>query len=207
MISKKQKTIISSIILSSTLMITACDDQKSTAKIESPASTNQSNNSEKQTASSSLAELKSKTSYFITGPILKDDGAYLYVFFDPQCPHCNKLWQNTQDNLVKDVSIVWIPVAFINDKSLPQGATILSSGDPKQTMSEHEKSMSDGGTGIAISSIINPKSLDKIKQNNSIFESIGATGVPLMFRASSHGELLKISGELTPEFIKEFSER
>ena len=202
----KRKTLIASFIIGASFMLTACDDtsSKDPVQVQKSLSSTTDKSTQKQTALSSLAELQQKTSSFITGPRLREEGAYLYVFFDPQCPHCNKLWQNAQNDLVKDVSIVWIPVAFINDKSLPQGATILSSGNSRQTMAEHEKSMSEGGTGIAVSSVINPAGLEKIRTNNSIFESIGGNSVPLVFKASSKGEILKVSGELTPEFIKDF---
>lgn len=205
----KRKTLLASVILGASFIITACDDtsSKDPVQVQKSLSSTPDKSAEKQTALSSLAELQQKTSFFITGPRLRQEGAYTYVFFDPQCPHCNKLWENAQSDLVKDVSIVWIPVAFLNDKSLPQGATILSSGNSRQTMAEHEKSMSDGGTGIAVSSVINPAGLEKIRTNNAIFESIGGNSVPLVFRASSKGEILKVSGELTPEFLKEFSSK
>lgn len=204
-----RKTLLASLIIGASFIITACDDtsSKDPVQVQKTLSSTPDKSAEKQTALSSLAELQQKTSFFITGPRLRQEGAYTYVFFDPQCPHCNKLWENAQSDLVKDVSIVWIPVAFLNDKSLPQGATILSSGNSRQTMAEHEKSMSDGGTGIAVSSVINPVGLEKIRTNNVIFESIGGNSVPLVFRASSKGEILKVSGELTPEFLKEFSSK
>ena len=205
----KRKTLIASFIIGASFMLTACDDtsSKDPVQVQKSLSSTTDKSTQTQTALSSLAELQQKTSSFITGPRLREEGAYLYVFFDPQCAHCNKLWQNAQNDLVKDVSIVWIPVAFINDKSLPQGATILSSGNSRQTMTEHEKSMSEGGTGIAVSSVINPAGLEKIRTNNSIFESIGGNSVPLVFKASSKGEILKVSGELTPEFIKDFASK
>lgn len=205
----KRKTLIASIIIGASFSLTACDDNssKDPVQVQKTLSSSSETSPQKQTALSSLAELQQKTSSFITGPRLREEGSYIYVFFDPQCPHCNKLWQNAQDDSVKDVSIVWIPVAFINDKSLPQAATILSSGNSRQTMAEHEKSMSEGGTGIATSSVINPSSLEKVQTNNRIFESIGGTGVPLIFKASSKGAILKISGELTPEYIKEFASK
>ena len=205
-----RKTLLASLIIGASFTMVACDDNASSRdpiQVQKTLSSDSSKSVKKQTALSSLAELQQKTSSFITGPRLREEGAYLYVFFDPQCPHCNKLWQNAQNDLVKDASIVWIPVAFINDKSLPQGATILSSGNSRQTMAEHEKSMSEGGTGIAVSSVINPAGLEKIRTNNIIFESIGGNSVPLVFKASSKGEILKVSGELTPEFIKDFASK
>lgn len=203
-----RKTLLASLIIGASFTMVACDDIASSRdpiQVQKTLSSDSNKSAEKQTALSSLAELQQKTNFFITGPRLRQEGAYTYVFFDPQCPHCNKLWENAQNELVKDVSIVWIPVAFLNEKSLPQGATILSSGNSRQTMEEHEKSMSDGGTGIAVSSVINPAGLEKIRTNNAIFESIGGNSVPLVFRASSKGEILKVSGELTPKFLKDFS--
>ena len=51
----------------------------------------------------------------------------IYVFFDPQCPHCAALWENIKP-LKSQVRLVWIPVGLIGEKSVAQGAAILADG-------------------------------------------------------------------------------
>ena len=49
---------------------------------------------------------------------------HIYVFFDPQCPHCGHLWEAAKP-LANQVKMTWIPVGFIGAKSTPQGAALL----------------------------------------------------------------------------------
>mgnify|MGYP003886154471 CR=1 FL=1 len=53
----------------------------------------------------------------------------VYVLFDPQCPHCGHLWQQSQA-LHKKVKFVWIPTSFGKPQSLPQGVTLLAAANP-----------------------------------------------------------------------------
>ena len=44
----------------------------------------------------------------------------VYVFFDPQCPHCAVLWQAAKP-LKSQAKFVWIPVGIINKTSVAPG--------------------------------------------------------------------------------------
>ena len=48
----------------------------------------------------------------------------VYVFFDPQCPHCGRMWEASLP-LQKKAKFVWIPVSLLNASSGPQGAALL----------------------------------------------------------------------------------
>ena len=74
----------------------------------------------------------------------------VYVFFDPQCPHCAVLWQAAKP-LKSQAKFVWIPVGIINKTSVGQGATILAAKDPVAAMDEHETSIlaKQGGIGAS----------------------------------------------------------
>src|SRR6187431_2573519 len=64
----------------------------------------------------------------------------VYVFFDPQCPHCAALWIAAKP-LRSQAKFVWIPVALMNKTSETQGAALLAAKDPVSAMDEHEASM------------------------------------------------------------------
>jgi thiol:disulfide interchange protein DsbG len=50
----------------------------------------------------------------------------LFVFFDPNCPHCAKLWDLTvQGKPFHEVPARWIPVTYLSKDSLGKGAAIL----------------------------------------------------------------------------------
>ena len=54
----------------------------------------------------------------------------MYVFFDPDCPWCAKLW-NTKlsKGYFKDVPAVWIPVTYLTSNSVGKAAALLRLGN------------------------------------------------------------------------------
>ena len=76
------------------------------------------------------------------------------------------------------VKFVWIPVAFINAKSGPQGAALLSAANPAELMAAHEKSILAGTGGISAIEAA-PADIHKaIKKNTVLFNSLGVESVP-----------------------------
>jgi thiol:disulfide interchange protein DsbG len=103
----------------------------------------------------------------------------VYVFFDPQCPHCGHLWQASTP-LHKKVKFVWIPVAWINPSSLSQGAALMTSANPAALMTEHETSLLAGQGGIAASANVSSEVEQSIKANTKLLNSLGAQSVPFV---------------------------
>jgi thiol:disulfide interchange protein DsbG len=101
----------------------------------------------------------------------------VYVLFDPQCPHCGHLWEASVP-LHSKVKFVWIPVAFINAKSGPQGAALLAAANPAELMATHEKSILAGTGGISAMDAA-PVEINKaIKKNTVLLNSLGVESVP-----------------------------
>jgi len=101
----------------------------------------------------------------------------VYVFFDPQCPHCGHLWQASIP-LHRKVKFQWIPVAWINPSSLTQGAALLTAADPLALMTEHEASLLGGRGGISASASVPSEIEQAIKANTKLLNSFGAESVP-----------------------------
>jgi thiol:disulfide interchange protein DsbG len=101
----------------------------------------------------------------------------VFVLFDPQCPHCGHLWNSSQALLGK-VKFIWIPVSFINGKSAPQGAAILSASDPAAFMASHEASLLAGTGGTPSPTSMSPEAEATIKANTELFNSLKAESVP-----------------------------
>ncbi len=52
--------------------------------------------------------------------------ATLYVFFDPNCPYCARLWEAfAPGGALSDVPSVWIPVPYMNASSHGRAAALL----------------------------------------------------------------------------------
>lgn len=129
----------------------------------------------------------------------------VYVFFDPQCPHCGHLWQASLP-LHKKVKFVWIPVAWINASSLSQGAALLTSANPLALMSEHETSLLAGRGGIAASSSVSSEVEQTIKTNTKLLGSFGAESVPfVVFKNATTGQTISRDGAMTTAALAQFA--
>ena len=121
----------------------------------------------------------------------------VYVFFDPQCPHCGHLWQASTP-LHKKVKFVWIPVAWINASSLSQGAALLTSANPLALMTEHEASLLAGSGGISASSGVPSDIEQAIKANTKLLNGFGAESVPfIVVKNARTGQTISRDGAMT----------
>lgn len=119
----------------------------------------------------------------------------VYVFFDTQCPHCAVLWEASKP-LRPQARFVWIPVGLIGDKSVAQGAAIVSAADPVATMDENEKSVTAKGGGIAAMGVTDAQK-DLVRKNTELFNRFGFTGVPtIVGKHAQTGEIVTIEGSL-----------
>lgn len=103
----------------------------------------------------------------------------VYIFFDTQCSHCARLWEAAMP-LHKKAKFIWIPVGLLNGASSSQGAALLSSADPAQSMADHEKSMLAGQGGISASASAAPAMEQAMKGNTRLFKNLGIESVPFI---------------------------
>ncbi len=149
------------------------------------------------TASSAAAAedayaLAATGSGFVTGPMMSAHA--VYVFFDPTCPHCAQLWQNTQ-GLQQKLKIVWLPIGWLRPQSLPQAVTILSAPDPAAAMAQNEASVLNHGGGITAMGSPDEAVVAKVKANTELFRRLQADSVPLIvYRHARTGEVGQHAG-------------
>lgn len=103
----------------------------------------------------------------------------VYVMFDPQCPHCGRLWQTVKP-LLGQIRMVWTPVRFSGELSGRQGAVLLSAKDPVAEMDAHERSLDAKQSGLVPPSDISSELVAKVTANTSLMQEIGADSVPFM---------------------------
>ncbi len=142
-----------------------------------------------------IEAVTANTKGFTVGAMLS--ATTVYVFFDPQCPHCGHLWQASMA-LQKKVRFVWIPVAWINTSSLPQGAALLTATDPLALMTEHEASILAGTHGIAAPASVAPDIEQSIKGNTKMLTGFGAESVPFFVTKNARtGQLIQHEGAMS----------
>ncbi len=122
----------------------------------------------------SLAAIQAEATGFIQGSAIS--ARTVYVFFDPQCPHCAALW-NAAKPLRSQAKFVWIPVALMNKTSEAQGAALLAAKDPASAMDEHEASMTAGKGGIAAAGDIEAQRA-VVRKNTALMNRFGFASIP-----------------------------
>jgi thiol:disulfide interchange protein DsbG len=99
----------------------------------------------------------------------------VFVFFDPQCPHCAALWQAAKP-LKSQAKFVWLPVRLLGDASQTQGAAILAAKDPAAAMDEHENAVLANQKGEVAGGGDAQK--DIVTKNTALFNRFGFQSVP-----------------------------
>ncbi len=127
----------------------------------------------------------------------------VYVLFDPQCPHCGKLWEASLP-LHNKAKFVWIPVAIMNPKSSTQGAALLTAANPVEAMTLHEKSILAGAGGMSASASAPAEIEQAIKQNTQLFTSLGSDSVPyLLAKNARTGQVVTRNGAMETAALAE----
>jgi len=119
----------------------------------------------------------------------------VYVFFDPQCPHCAVLWQSAKP-LKSQAKFVWIPVGIIGKTSIAQGATLLAAKDPIAKMDEHEASILAKQGGISASGDIDAQKA-VVEKNTALLNRFGFASIPTIVALHAQtGALVTNEGSL-----------
>ncbi len=119
----------------------------------------------------------------------------VFVFFDPQCPHCSALWVAAKP-LKSQARFIWIPVGLLNPTSSVQGAAILAAADPVTAMDQHEASMTDKKGGITAQGD-NTEQKASVASNTALMNRYGFGGVPVIIgKHATTGELVIKEGSL-----------
>jgi thiol:disulfide interchange protein DsbG len=126
----------------------------------------------------------------------------VYVFFDPQCPHCAALWEAAKP-LNSQAKFIWIPVHILNKTSETQGAALLAAPDPVAAMDAHEASMAAKTGGIAPSGDIEQQKAI-VAKNTALMNRFGFASIPTIVAAHAQtGALVTHEGALpTPELAQ-----
>ena len=119
----------------------------------------------------------------------------VYVFFDPQCPHCAALWEAARP-LRPQARFVWIPVSLLNAKSAPQGAAIMNAADPVAAMDQHEQSLRAQQGGIAAMNVPDAQK-EVVQRNTEVFNRFGFGSVPtVVAKHAQSGQVVTVEGSV-----------
>lgn len=123
----------------------------------------------------------------------------IYIFFDPDCPYCHKLYESLRPLIVgQDLQVRWIPVAMLTSTSEGKAAAILQASNPLEAFHKNEDDFgfNDSGPGGGISpasTITNKTSLDLIT-NLSLLQDQNLFAVPVVVFQAKDGQGFMFNG-------------
>ena len=200
LLSRGARLVQAAAALGSFVTLQACSKEEAASPSASAASTPAAPASSGALTPAQAYDLAATGSGFTIGPVMAANT--VYVFFDPQCPHCAALWQACAA-VGGRFRMQWMPVAFLARISQPQGAAIISAKDPAALMNENESMLMQRKGGLDVSQISVPKeALDKVAANTELLKKLGADSVPMIFYKNQRtGEAGSHSGALPLESL------
>jgi thiol:disulfide interchange protein DsbG len=178
----KRRTLVA--LAGGTALLAACGKESSTSA-SAPAAA--------ASTPVSLEAIESGAKGFNVGSTMST--RVVYVFFDPQCPHCAALWEASRP-LKAQARFVWIPVALMGEKSAAQGAALLSASDPVALMDQHEASLRKKEGGISAMGVPDAQK-DTVRRNTELFTRFGFGGVPsVVAKHAQSGQLVTLEGSM-----------
>ncbi|MEM5387269.1 thiol:disulfide interchange protein DsbG [Paraburkholderia phymatum] len=127
----------------------------------------------------------------------------VYVFTDPNCPYCSRLWADSQPWVkAGKVQVRNIIVGILTPTSYGKAAALLAAQHPEQAFRDHEATQynvnannapghmkSLDSTGIAPLATIDAATKRKLDENGQLMAALGADATPALYWEDAHGLL------------------
>lgn len=123
----------------------------------------------------------------------KPDARVLYVFADPQCPYCHRLWQDLQAHGGYGMEVRYLMVAVIDpEKSKSQAAAILQAPDPTRALTLHEARFAQGGINPAAN--ITDETRETLSLHRAFMDWLGVYATPAVVFDAADGRVSILHG-------------
>jgi thiol:disulfide interchange protein DsbG len=117
-----------------------------------------------------------------------------YVFFDPNCPYCHKLYENTREAVkAGKLQLRWIPVGILLPTSHGKAVAMLGAEDPLKAFYQNEDNYTRGNGGLD-EDLGTPEVEKKLSANEALLARTQLGAVPLMLFYTKQGEAVLIQG-------------
>lgn len=135
-------------------------------------------------------------------------GRVVWIFFDPNCPYCHKVYERLRPWVGKDgLQFRWVPVGMLTPTSEGKAAAILQARNPLAAFRESENdfnfSAAGPGGGIAPARRIAGKTRMDLQANLSLLQGENVNGVPLLLFRRKDGAASLFIGAPTPAQVAE----
>ena len=125
-----------------------------------------------------------------------------YIFFDPNCPWCARLYEQMRDaEWAKSVDTAWVPVAYMRKDSLGKAAAIMRSGSFETVRKNFDGFHYQDHHGNAIE--VNPSEQEVLSfgKAKTVWLELGGI-TPLIVYKNKSDQILMMQGLPTPDKLK-----
>ena len=124
----------------------------------------------------------------------------VYTFTDPNCPYCNKFWNDARPWVsAGKVQLRHVIVAILTDTSAGKAAALLSAQDAQAALTQHEMQHDSGG--VKPLSQMPEKIRAQLDANQKLMQQLGASATPTIFYKDASGNLKKMEGTPPAEML------
>lgn len=131
----------------------------------------------------------------------------LYVFFDPNCPYCHKLYEELRPHVkAGGLEVRWVPVGVLMRTSLGKAAAILEAPKPLAAFYRNENDWNFGDTPYGgIEPLHKPakRTVAALDANAALLENVGIRGVPVTVFRGDDGKAYHFTGTPGAERLAE----
>ncbi len=122
----------------------------------------------------------------------------LFVFFDPNCPYCHRVYEALQPYVGRGgIAVRWIPVGILTQSSYGKAAALLEAKDPERALARMEEG-TRAGRGDIRPRRANAQTAQALARAVALFQESGAAGVPFLVYRTGVGQLRAVTGEPPP---------
>ncbi|MHB0984251.1 MAG: thiol:disulfide interchange protein DsbG [Sulfuricella sp.] len=124
----------------------------------------------------------------------------IYTFTDPNCPYCNKFWNDARPWVkAGKAQLRHVIVAILTDTSAGKAAALLSAKDPQVALTQHEQQHAGGG--VKPLGQISATVRAQLDANQKLMQQLGASATPTIFYKDAGGNLQKMQGAPSAEML------
>jgi thiol:disulfide interchange protein DsbG len=129
----------------------------------------------------------------------------IYVFFDPNCPFCHKVYEMLRPQVQRgDVELRWIPLGKLMATSTGKAATLLEAKDPTEALHRNERGFSqETGSfgGIEEEPVPRDDTIRRLNANLALLNRTGFDAVPALLFRTKDGKANIIRGAPSAAFL------
>lgn len=130
----------------------------------------------------------------------------IYVFFDPNCPYCHKVFEMLRPQVQRgEVELRWVVVGKLMATSTGKAAAMLEARDPTEALYRNERGFSqETGSfgGIEEEPLPREDTLRKLKANMDLLRRTGFDAVPTLLYRTRDGKVELIRGAPPAAFLE-----